>query len=168
MGIPLIGEQTSQKISERIYEMFEQKYEGKKLDLEKVLPLLQNITKEELEEITDIGPLAAQSFKQAFQNKNLILDLRKLHEKGIYFFKKQQKPGDNLKGLKFVITGTLPETREEVKKRIEEKGGQVFSQLSRKIDFLIEGEIPGSKKKKAQELNVKTLSWEDFLRIIRG
>lgn len=166
LGIPLIGEQTAQKISEKIYEIFEKNKEGQGLDLKKILPLLQNITKEELEEIEDVGPLAAQSFQQSFQNKDLILDLQKLHEKAVYFVRKQNTD-ENLKGLKFVITGTLPESREKIKKRIEEKGGIVFSQVSRKINFLLEGENPGTKRERAQELNVKILRWKDFLRIIR-
>ena len=161
IGIPLIGEQTAQKISEKIHEM----YKKDDLDIQKALPILQNLTKEELESITDVGPLAAQSFQLAFKSKDLIFDLQKLHQRGLHFVQKQ-KGREILKGVVFVITGTFPEPREQIKKRIEEKGGRALSQISRKTSFLLEGENPGSKRKKAQKLGVKIINWKDFLRII--
>ena len=161
LGIPLIGEQTAQKISEKIYEL----HGNRNLNIKKALPLLQNITQEELEAITDIGPLAAQSFQSALGNEDLIGDLQKLHERGLHFIPKP-KTDLSLKEVTFVITGALPEPREKVKKQIEEKGGRVSSQISQKINFLLVGENPGSKKKKALELNIKILNWQDFLKII--
>ena len=160
LGIPLIGEQTAQRISEKIYEM----YGEEDLDILKTLPLLQNITKEEMESITDIGPLVAQSFQSAFKNKNLIFDLQKLHAHDIHFIENQKTSGD-LKGVCFVITGTLPEPREAIKQRIEKNGGRVISQISQKTDFLLEGDNPGSKKEKAYSLGVKIITWKDFLKM---
>ena len=167
LGIPLIGEQSAQKISEKIYEILEEREGETEPKLKKILALLQTITEEDLEEITDIGPLAARSFKEAFQNKELLLDLQNLCEKGLQVFRSPKRGKGELEGLSFVITGTLPEPREDIKKRIEKSGGLVLSQLNKKTDFLIEGEKPGSKKQKAQELGIKTLNWEDFLRMIR-
>lgn len=162
LGIPLIGEQTAQKISAKIYELY-----GKKdLDLKKAIPLLQNIQQKELEDITDIGPSAAQSFQKAFKNKKLISDLQNLHKRGLHFIKKS-KASRALQGKSFVITGTLPEPRAKIKKQIEEKGGRVLSQVSKKTNFLLAGESPGSKRKKALELNIKILNWKDFLKILR-
>lgn len=161
LGIPLIGEQTAQKISERIYNIY-----GKNdLNIKKALSLIKNMKQEDLEDIEDIGPLAAKSFQQAFQNKNLLSDLQSLHDKGIRFLKKQELQ-ESLKGLIFVITGTLPESRESVKKRIQLKGGRVASQISQKTDFLLIGKKPGSKQSKAQELGLKVINWNEFLEII--
>ena len=167
LGIPLIGEQTAQKISEKIYKMFEEKNsKTEEFNLKQAIPLLQNITTKELEDIRDVGPLATKSFQSAFQNQELILDLKKLHKKGIHFSNKK-KSDTTLKGLRFIITGIFPISREEIKKQIEEKSGQVLSQISRNTDFLLKGEKPGSKAEKALKLNLKILSWEEFLKILR-
>ena len=169
LGIPLIGEQVAQKISEKVYEMFQnQKNKPKKsLDLKTAIVLLKKIRTEELEEIADIGPLVTQSFIKAFKNKKLTNDLKKLHRHKICFVQQNKKESETLKGMNFVITGTLPEPREEIKKRIEAHGGKLLSQISKKTHFLIAGDNPGSKKEKAQKLNLKTLNWDDFLKIIR-
>ena len=165
LGIPLIGEQTAQKISEKIYKQFEEKAKGD-LDLNKALFFLERITNKDLEEITDIGPMASQSFLIAFQNKELVEDLKRLNEKGV-FFKKKNKKETKLKGLKIAITGTFPLPRQEIQQKILEQGGQVSSQLSQKTSFLLVGEKPGSKKDKALKLSVQILKWEDFLKLIR-
>ncbi len=72
-----------------------------------------------------------------------------------------------LAGLTFVITGALSSmTREEAKNLIESLGGRVTNSVSRKTDYLIVGENPGSKLQKAQALGVPTLSEEEFFRLI--
>ena len=166
LGIPLVGEQTAQKISEKIYKLFEEsKKPDEELCLDKALCLLKNITSQELEEITDVGPMAARSFSAAFQNPDLLKDLKRLHEKGLFFIKKH-KGGKKIEGLKIVLTGTFPLSRTKIKKRIVEQGGQALSQLSRKTDFLLIGNHPGSKREKALKLNIKILTWEGFLKLI--
>ena len=163
LGIPLVGEQTAQKISATIYE----KYKGQDLDIEKALPLLQSLTIEDLESIADIGPLVAHSFEAAFRDPELIIDLKNLHKQGVRLIKKD-KQGKAFEGMSFVITGTLPESRTAVIKRIEGQGGRVTSQVSQKTSFLLAGEKPGSKKQKARQLGIKALNWVDFLRLIGG
>lgn len=167
LGIPLIGEQTAQKISAKIYSLSEKtKNSGEEINLKKALLLLKNISIKDLEEITDIGPLAAKSFHSSFQNKEFVHDLERLYEKGV-FFSKKRKSGQKLKGLKIVITGTFPIPRQEIKKRILEQGGKMLVQLSQKTDYLLIGDSPGSKTEKAQKLNIKTLNWEEFLKLFR-
>ena len=137
----------------------------KDLDIQKALPLLQNMSIEEWESLADIGPLAAQSLQSAFKNKDLIRDLKELHNQGVRFFKRETK-SHVLNGQSFVITGKLEEPREKIKKLIEDNGGKWLSQISPKTDFLLLGESPGSKKEKALKMGVKTLTWEDFLKLI--
>ena len=63
----------------------------------------------------------------------------------------------------FVITGTLEEfSREEAEERIEALGGKVTSSLSKKTDYLVVGESPGSKLEKATKLGVKTIDEAAF------
>ena len=159
LGIPLVGDQTAQRLSEKIYE----KHKGSDLDILSVLSILGEISQEELENITDIGPLVAQSFKKAFEKSDLIEDLKRLHKNGIHFISKE-KAKNVLKGLSFVMTGSFPVSRAELKKQIESLGGKVNSQVSKKTSVLIEGEKPGSKKAKALDLSVPILSYTAFLR----
>ena len=158
LGIPLVGEQTSQKISEKTYENFK----GKNLDILSTISIWKTFSQEELETVPDIGPLVASSFLKALENESLIKDLEGLYKRGVYFI--SEKKQDLLKGLNFVITGSLPLSRDKVKEQIERLGGRLNSQVSTKTSFLIEGEKPGSKKDKALSLSVPILTYEEFLR----
>jgi DNA ligase (NAD+) len=71
-----------------------------------------------------------------------------------------------LNGKSFVITGTLSINRNEAKKIVEENGGKTLSSLSKKADFLIAGESAGSKLKKAGELGIPVISWDEFLQLL--
>jgi len=57
-------------------------------------------------------------------------------------------------------------TREEASSKIEALGGKVSGSVSRKTDYLVVGEDPGSKLDKARQLGVKTLDEAAFLRLI--
>ena len=73
-----------------------------------------------------------------------------------------------LSGLTFVITGALSSmSREEAKTFIESLGGRVTNSVSRKTDYLIVGENPGSKLQRAQALGVPTLTEEEFFQLVR-
>ena len=159
LGIPLVGEQTAQKISDKVYERFK----AGNLDILSALSVLKAFTVEELSAIPDIGPLVASSFIKALKDEELIKDLEGLYQRGVHFCSDQKKQ-ETLKGLTFVITGSFPLSRSEVKTRIENLGAKVSSQVSRKTSFLIEGDKPGSKKEKAMSLSVPILNYEEFLR----
>ena len=71
-----------------------------------------------------------------------------------------------LDGKKFVITGTLPRGRDEVKDMIEANGGSTQSAVSAKTDFLLAGDEAGSKLKKAESLGVKIIDWTEFEKML--
>ena len=77
-----------------------------------------------------------------------------------------KKEAKTLEDLTFVITGTLPKPRKEVEDLIELRGGHVTSAISASTDYLVVGEDPGSKLRKAQTLKVKTISYEELLKLI--
>jgi DNA ligase (NAD+) len=60
--------------------------------------------------------------------------------------------------MTFVVTGTLPGmSREQARELIESSGGKVTDSVSKKTDYLVVGEAPGSKLEKARSLGVKAI-----------
>jgi DNA ligase (NAD+) len=92
----------------------------------------------------------------------LIEDLR---AQGLRFEEEGAPPGEGrLAGKAFVLTGTLPTlTREEATELIVAAGGRVTGSVSRKTDYVVAGESPGSKLAQAERLEVPVLD-EDGLR----
>jgi len=63
-------------------------------------------------------------------------------------------------GQKFVISGTFENfSRDELKKKIADAGGKILSAISGNCDALICGKNPGSKRKKAENLQIKI--WDE-------
>ena len=68
-----------------------------------------------------------------------------------------------------VLTGTLVNySRNEATRLLESLGAKVSSSVSKKTDYVIYGSEAGSKLDKARQLNVKTLTEEEFIRIINS
>jgi len=78
----------------------------------------------------------------------------------------REKP---LSGKTFVFTGKLSSlTREEARRLVEELGGKVASSVSRRVDYVVVGEAPGSKLDRARDLGIPTLTEEEFRDLIGG
>lgn len=72
-----------------------------------------------------------------------------------------------LAGKQFVLTGTLKDfTRTQAKEIINELGGRVTGSVSKKTDYVVAGEDPGSKYQKAQKLGVTIINEEEFKKIL--
>ena len=72
-----------------------------------------------------------------------------------------------LAGKTLVLTGTLPNlTRQEATARIEAAGGKVTGSVSKKTDYLVAGDDPGSKLTKAQELGTEVLDEDGLLALL--
>lgn len=72
-----------------------------------------------------------------------------------------------LNGLEFVITGRLNQfTREEAEERIRALGGSAKSDVTRKTNFLVAGEAPGSKLQKARKLGIKEIDEAALLQML--
>ena len=123
-------------------------------------------TEEELETVPDVGPVVASRIRAFFDeehNRDVIVRLKKA---GVHWKETEPRaaPKDGpLAGKVFVLTGALPSmTRDEAKDRIQALGGKVTGGVSKKTDFVVYGDKPGSKLKKAQDLGVETLDEEQF------
>lgn len=124
----------------------------------------------ELEAIEDIGPAVASSIKAYFEDyRNRILILR-LKEVGVNFCQESSIASTShsfFQGKSFVITGTLSTMgRKDAQAMIEARGGEVKSSVSSKTDYVITGEAPGSKLNKAEKLNIKILSDQEFMNLL--
>jgi DNA ligase (NAD+) len=121
---------------------------------------------EELESVSDIGPVVAKSIFEWFRDKDNLEFLKKLDDAGVKYLK--EKIISRLNGKKFVITGTLDKmSREEAKERIVSLGGETSEAVSKNISYLVVGNNPGSKYEKAKALGVKILDEEELLRMIK-
>ncbi len=133
----------------------------------KTLDNLMGATKEEIEKIEGIGSEIAGSIVDFFRQKENMETIEKILEKGIIIKTDKRVEADKNKnpfaGKTFVLTGKLSDmTRSEAKKKIEALGGKVSGSVSKKTDYLVAGDSPGSKFKKARELGVEILSEKDL------
>jgi DNA ligase (NAD+) len=126
-------------------------------------------SEEELAAVDGVGEVIARAARAFFDRPGTAETIDKLRRAKVRFTEERQKPTGPLVGKSFVITGTLEKfSREEAGERIEALGGKVTSSLSKKTDYLVVGESPGSKLEKATKLGVKTLDEAAFRAILEG
>ena len=134
------------------------------------LQRLSEATVEELDAVHEIGLTMAESIHDWFAdpgNKTLCERLRDAGVRTEAEKRKQTKTDERLAGKQFVLTGTLPGmTRDEAKSLIEAHGGRVMSSVSKKTDFVLAGDEPGSKLDKANELGVKVIDEAAFKKLL--
>jgi len=118
---------------------------------------------EELSAVDGVGEVIGRAVREYFNRPSTGVVLEKLRRAGVKMSEERAKTVGPLSGKTFVITGTLDAfSREEAKERIEALGGKVTSGLSKKTDYLIVGESPGTKLDKATKLGVATLDEVGF------
>jgi DNA ligase (NAD+) len=138
---------------------------GNFLSIEK----LAQASREELMQISAIGPKIADSVNAFFrQNGNLDI-IRRLKEAGVKLEEKVSVKKDlPLSGKEFVLTGTLEGfTRQAAEARIRELGGAAKDNVTKKTNYIIVGADPGSKLARATELGIETLNEQQFLDKLR-
>jgi DNA ligase (NAD+) len=136
----------------------------------RTIDALMAATPEQIAEVPGVGPKMAEGIHAQLaddQMRALIADLRSL---GLRFEQEGAAPGAGpLAGKTFVLTGTLPTlTREHATERILAAGGRVTSSVSRKTDYLVAGDSPGSKLEKAERLEVAVLDEPGLLELLSG
>lgn len=119
---------------------------------------LVNATERDLTEIDGVGPVVAESIVSYFKQENNLATIRAILDSGVQIiFESREKTG-YLSGKSFVLTGSLADmTRRQAKELITAAGGKVSGSVSRKTDFVVAGESPGSKLQRAIELGVPVI-----------
>jgi DNA ligase (NAD+) len=122
------------------------------------LEALRRASREALAQLPDIGEVTATAIYEALHRDETVRLLERLAAKGVAPVAEASATGDGkLRGLTFVLTGTLSEPREVVKARLEAQGARVASAVSRATDYVVAGEAPGSKLDKARRLGVRVI-----------
>ena len=122
-----------------------------------------------LSNIPDIGDIIAKSIIDYFSkedNITLINNLKNLNVNMEYTGTKVDTSNDKINGKTFVITGTLSESRDHYKEKLESLGANVTGSVTSKTDYVLVGENPGSKYDKAISLGITILNEEDYNKMI--
>ena len=132
---------------------------------------LMNASLEDLTNISDVGPILANSIYNFFRDEDnikLINDLKNIGM-NMNYLGAQIKENEELLNKRIVVTGTLKKyTRDEIQNLIELNGGLWSTSVTKKTYAVIVGENPGSKYDKAKELNIPIWTEEDFDKVINS
>lgn len=124
-----------------------------------------------LSNIPDIGDIIAKSIIDYFskeENINLINKLKELNVNMNYLGEKVDNSNENIYGKTFVITGTLSNSRDAYKEKLESLGANVTGSVTSKTDYVLVGENPGSKYDKAISLGIKIIDEEEYNKMIES
>lgn len=151
LGIHGVGEHMAKVLAEKFGDM----------------KSLMKATEVKLSDIDEIGPETAASIRDFFREQHNLTVIERLEEAGVEFKVKKKKEGGKFAGQVFLFTGTLESfTRDEAKDLIEAGGGEAAGGVSKKVDFVVVGEKPGSTLDKAKKLGLKIIDEEEFKRIV--
>lgn len=122
---------------------------------------------EELAEIDQIGPTMAKSVYEYFHDPENLSMTEKLLAAGVKPEQPRTSRSDKLAGKTIVVTGTLENfSRQQAEQAIRQAGGKASGSVSKKTDFVLAGENPGSKLDKARELGVEVINEKQFMTMI--
>lgn len=128
---------------------------------------LANASQEELEAVPTIGPKIAQSVFEYFQDEQNRALIEKFRENGVRLTGERAAREGPLQGQAFVVTGSLSRwSRNEIESLIKRQGGAIGSSVTKKTNYLVAGESPGSKFTKAQELGTTILDEDGFAALL--
>ncbi len=155
LGIRHIGQENAKLLADNIQSV------------EKLSKIDNSFNFESFLNIDGIGETQIKSLKKFFSNKTNIKIISELKKYLKIKFSKRKNDG-KLKNKTFLITGKLSGiSRAEAKSIIENNSGKILSTINNKLDYLVTGEKPTSKKIiKAKELSIKILSQSDFNKLI--
>ena len=132
------------------------------------LSALMTAGQEVLAEIDQIGPTMAKSIHEYFNDPENQSVIEKLLETGVKPEQPKTRRSDKLAGKTIVVTGTLENfSRQQAEQAIKQAGGKSSGSVSKKTDFVLAGENPGSKLDKARKLGVEVIDEKQFMKMIK-
>ena len=154
LGIRMVGERVAQLLARHFG----------------ALQAIADASEEQLAQIHGIGPEIARSVRTFFSDETNRALVAKLGSVGVVTTEERGAPvPQTLAGKTFVITGTLPSlSREAARELVLKHGGRVTSAVSKKTDFVVVGEAPGSKADDARRLSVKTIDEAELRALATG
>ncbi len=153
IGIPSVGSKAADLLAEHF----------------RTMDHLSRAPVERLQEVPEIGPRTAECIVRFFDAEENNRVIQKLKAAGVNMASEAPATvvDERFAGKTFVLTGALQSmTRQQAEEEIKRRGGKSSSSVSRKTDYVIVGENPGSKYDRAVELKVKTLSEENFVKML--
>jgi DNA ligase (NAD+) len=154
LGIPHVGERNARLLAEEFGS----------------IDRLASASEDRLARVPSIGPTVARSVVSFFESPQGHKTIEELRELGVAMTEAREskaKADGQLAGKTLVVTGKLNKlSREKAEELIHRLGGKPASSVSRKTDYLVLGEDPGSKLEKAKELGVKILDEKAFLQLV--
>jgi DNA ligase (NAD+) len=127
---------------------------------------------EAIEEVEGVGPIMAVQIAESLADEVTWGLVEKLREKGLRLeadASERRREDGPLKGKTVVLTGTLPElTREEAAAMVKSAGGKVTSSVSKKTDYVVAGDNPGSKLAKAEKFGTEILDEAGLRELVGG
>lgn len=152
LGINNVGETTSEDLADHFHS------------LEK----LMTASPEDINAVENIGTVVSQSVYEWFGHKENQKFINKLLANGVEIINPKKKVAGKFTGKSFVITGTLTSmSRDEAKQKIKHMGGKISESVSKKTDYVVVGDDPGSKYDKAQKLGVTILDEKQFTNLLK-
>lgn len=129
-------------------------------------------SKKELVEVKDVGDITADSILTYFQNEQLRSNALSLKAAFRYIVAPEEPASvimkEGVTDKVIVITGNFPETRDEMKRKLEVFGAKLRGSVSKSTDYVIAGKEPSVGKLQAAEKNkVKVLDFNGFLNLLK-
>jgi DNA ligase (NAD+) len=153
LGIEEVGEVTGRNLAQRFRN----------------IDSLLQASAAEIAETQGVGEKMASLIREQLDDDRMRALIADLREIGLRFHEEGPPPSEGpLAGKTLVLTGSMPEwSREEATRRIMAAGGRVTGSVSKKTDYVVAGESPGSKLERAERLEIAVLD-EAGLRELLG
>lgn len=153
LGIKHVGVVTANALAERFAK----------------LEAFSSLGKEQLSNVEGVGEIVGQSVFEYFQNKKTQALLNKFNKFGVEILKEKKTEKGILNNETIVVTGSVGEmSRDEVWDLVRKNSGKVSDSVSKSTTMLVAGKEPGSKLKKASQMNIKILSADEFLDLVKA
>jgi len=187
LGIRHVGEESAAQLADNYKNYLSLKSNSEKISIPKskieisdLIKYFQSLSVEDLENLSDVGPIVSKSINEFWSDAHNLKLLEKFEASGLSLTlnsaygpsatsgegKANKSP--DLFGKIFVLTGSLEGlTRSEAKDKIKQYGGKVKESVTRDTDYVVVGLEPGSKYEQAKKMGIKILNEEEFFGLLK-